>query len=289
MNNRIVERLATLGDNPGYAEFRTSGLLFHGTCEPIEGRLHTGGYDDLFWTGETPAIAEAYIPASGMSMLLTKPNDYHMQERIKPDKHGVWSEIMRQMGHWPREVKHDAFGRADSWTIDSDHPTYADAAAFVRGLGYTMERNEYAPIRMVGDQTILLPADYMMPGEVYVTLKDDLNILDLRDQLQSDLLDPGHRQFRAFEQAQAEGYDGIMIDDYAQCGRNSTNVGHPSVGLFSKTLKRLEFSVYSAIHCDMTRHPFHTTPAFLDFRTAGAIGKRRRALQYGMGPGLHRR
>ena len=52
--------------------------LFHGTLVNFGGSIRPGGYDDVAWFADNPAIAQLYIPRSGVSVnmssfFLTKP------------------------------------------------------------------------------------------------------------------------------------------------------------------------------------------------------------------------
>lgn len=271
----MIERIHALPGEPGYAHFRTARLAFHGTCEPISGALRPGG-DGVFWLGETPSVAEAYIPLAGAAALLAKPLDYRLPERIRPNRHDIWAEIMYQMGHWPREVEYDGAAQATSWTVDPGHPTYADALRFVTELGYDLDGDSadrpsaWVTISIVDGRNRILPADWQTPGTTYVTLLDGLDIVDMKDTLGSDLTDPGHRQLDLFRRLENAGRDGLMIDDFAQCGRDHVNVGHPSIGLFAGALEKLTFLSYPSAHFDLSARRTTATPAFAAFR-AGLV------------------
>ena len=263
----IAARIRALPEAPGYADFRSASLGFHGTAEPIAGALRPGGYDAVLWLAETPAVAQAYIPLAGATVLLSAPLDYRLQERIRPNRHDVWADVMHQMGHWPREVEYDHSGQAQSWTVDPGHPTYAEALRFVTALGYELSAGPaWVATTMAGGRDVLRPADYRTPGMVQVTLLDGLDIVDMREALGSDLSDPGHRQLDLFRQLEEAGHDGVMIDDFAQCGRDHVNIGHPSIGLFAGTLGRMSFLSFPATHCDLQAFRDAATDDFRAFR-----------------------
>ena len=269
MAARIRARIMNLPANADYASFRASGLLFHGTCEPLEGALRPGSYDRVFWTAETPSIAQAYIPEAGLSMILSHPGDWRLEERIRPNLHDPWAELMHQMGHWPREVDHDHCGQATSWTISADHPTYGAALLFLQSLGYDIaQRSIWAALKLNGNRQEIRPAAWKQPGFVYVTLNEGLSFRDMRDELMSDLVDPAHVKLDLFRAVEESGSDGIVIDDFAQCGRDHANVGHVSFGLFAEAAKTRAFVRFPATHCDFQGLKTGSTPEFEAFRLA---------------------
>lgn len=84
--------------------------LFHGTGEEIEGGLGTGGYDGILWTSKSSAIAQSYIPVSGItsrmdSQAFTKPS-----ERLAPFQKQIGIEF---------DADYDAYGKATSYAIIS--------------------------------------------------------------------------------------------------------------------------------------------------------------------------
>lgn len=266
MTARVRARIASLPADADYAAFRASGLLFHGTCEPIEGALRPGGFDRVFWTAETPAIAQSYIPEAGLSMVLSHPGDWRLNERIRPNQFDPWADLMHQMGHWPREVDHDHCGRATSWTIDPAHPTYGEALTFLQSLGYEAGGTIWVSVRQDGSRTLVRPAAWKQPGFVYVTLNEGLAFRDMRAELMSDLLDPAHVKLDLFRDVEQVGHDGIVIDDFAQCGRDHVNVGHVSFGLFAGAARTRAFVRFPATHCDFQGLRTGSTPEFETFR-----------------------
>lgn len=242
--SEIMERVAlaaTLSDP------RSSGLLFHGTAEPFDGPPKVFGMDDVLWFADNPLFAQAYIPEAGLTAYVSKPSDWRMNERVRPDRHSFWTEFATQtMGRTLPDAEYDDFGAAKSWSINSDWPTYAECVTALRALGYAFmdecEEVKYAS----GVNGPIGRADWLQPGRVFVTAADDLKLLD-RSSGESDLTEKAHLDFDLFRRAEKSGFDGIVIDDFAQsadCG----NVGHRAVGLFSHAVQRLEFVCYSAVH-----------------------------------------
>lgn len=71
----------------------TSGTkLFHGTIEDFNTKnTTTGGYDNIFWTTDNPAIAQTYIPQSSYYYLST-------DSLIFPSKDPSIQKIQKQLG-----------------------------------------------------------------------------------------------------------------------------------------------------------------------------------------------
>lgn len=68
-------------------------LLFHGTCEDFDIKdLRTGGYDEIFWTSDSPAISQCYIPVSG-SKIFTSSNSI-----ANPSRDSSIQSIQKQFG-----------------------------------------------------------------------------------------------------------------------------------------------------------------------------------------------
>lgn len=265
--SEIMERVAlaaTLSDP------RSSGLLFHGTAEPFDGPLKVVGMDDVLWFADNPLFAQAYIPESGLSAYVSKPSDWRMNERVRPDKHSFWTEFaVNTMRRSLPDVEYDDFGSAKSWSIPRDWPTYAECVAALRALGYAFmedcEEVKYAN----GVNGPIARSDWLQPGRVFVTAADGLKLLD-RSRGESDLTEKAHLDFSLFRQAEQSGFDGIVIDDFAQsadCG----NVGHRAVGLFAHVVQRLEFVCYSAVHRRMGSARGLGTPDFESFAAGPSV------------------
>jgi len=232
------------------ADLRTSGLLFHGTCEPFEGDLQPGAFDGVLWFADSPLIAQAYIPVSGAAALVSKPDDWRLNDRVRPDKHSFWTEFATNtMGQPLPDVEYDGVGQAVSWRVVPGWPTYAQCVSTLEAMGYDFSRG-MIEIKMatVDGATRYVNADWLEPGRVYVTVADGLNLLDLSIG-EGDLSDPTHKRIDLFRKAEADGFDGVIIDDFAQsddCG----NVGHRAIGLFERAVQR-PYHVYPAVHRKM--------------------------------------
>lgn len=262
--DEIERRLASIETDE---DLKQSGLLFHGTAEPFEGDLRPSSYDGVLWFAKDPLFAQAYIPACGLSSIVSKPSDWQMSEHVRPNQHSFWTEFaVANLGREMPDVEHDAHGQVRSWTIPRGWPTYGECMKALADLGYRFD-NDSEVVKTSKESGIrkFVAADWLEPGRVYVTALDGLNLLDLSSG-EGDLTDPMHKRLDLFREAEDKGYDGIIIDDFAQsedCG----NVGHRAVGLFKAACPRPCF-VYPAFHRAMEGVRSLLTVDFLESRQA---------------------
>jgi hypothetical protein len=251
------------------AEELRRSLLFHGTCEPIEGRLQPGGYDGVFWTSDSPMIAQSYIPASGVSAGFSFPSEWALNERVRPpDKRSTSVEFSAaiQMGHQLKSVKYNEYGRLQSYAWHGDlsqWPTVSQVMNFLDSLGYSKtNKNNYTwvkceqlrdlPIKMnerSGSEDALeesenlliqtlLPSSHRMKGQLWLLPKLDFKWMDIAAGKDSDLTDLDYHKHSTFRYAKDHGFDGIIINDFAQTDEWG-NLGHVSYGLFDEAIKKL--------------------------------------------------
>lgn len=90
--------------------------------------------------------------------------------------------------------------------------------------------------------------DYKLPGKMLtVTLKRDMRMLDISTG-EPDLNNVQYHNHELFKNAREQGYDGVIIDDFAQSEVHG-NFGHTSFGFFKDTMPDLEVtSVEDAVH-----------------------------------------
>lgn len=85
----------------------------------------------------------------------------------------------------------------------------------------------------------LLPSSTRTIGKVLeITCKRDFKFYNYALGKEGDLMEPDHRKYGLFKQIEEDGYDGIIINDYAQSEYHG-NYGHISFGFFKSSLKDL--------------------------------------------------
>jgi hypothetical protein len=229
------------------------GLLFHGSGEPWDGDPRPGG-DGIFWTADSPVIAQQYIPASGGSVFVSMPFEHRLSEMAPPDRHSFWNMAARQMtGLQCLDVEYDESGMPRSWRYPQGWPTLAECVAWLRDdLGYDLhDPNTPTAVKCSfedGKET-LMSADWYIQGTLLVTLSDGLEWRDLRSGEEGDLMDLEYHRYGDFAQAERDGVDGVIINDFAQTDEG--NLGHVSYGLTSHGLANRDWLEIPAI-----RHPY---------------------------------
>lgn len=221
--------------------------LFHGTGEPLSGDLRPGGYDGLFWTAETSAVAQTYIPASGGSVLVGV-RSFELNDHVRPSQHSALYALAKQMGPAPDDVKWDRHGVAQSWRIPEGCLTNLDVVNHIENvLGYVNKGSgKDRSYEMLADgwdpltkEHRIMPATHKRVGSlVIVDGFQSMKFLDISFG-ESDLSDVQYHNHSAFQRARESGYDGVVIDDFAQT-KTWGNVGHRSIGFFTQAVSRLE-------------------------------------------------
>ena len=215
-------------------------LLFHGTSEDINGEIGEG-IEEL-WVAETPAIAQNYIPESGSLMLFSLPWSNKPEDHIWP-KDAQTIDMVRQMGFEPDIKEVDRTGRTTSWWWKNEKvPSYGDMQRWIeKDLGYKPEENGMYRLKTTydGGNTTILPANYRMPGKLYLLVgKDKLKLFDMAKNNEGDLMEPDYNKYDTFEKMKKAGYDGVRINDFAQ-SKYWGNMGHRSILIFPSGLAKL--------------------------------------------------
>lgn len=230
------------------------GLLFHGTGEPIVGPLTTGGYDDVLWTSTSPAIAQTYIPRSGISLYLHRPHEWREKDKVRPQQHSGWYELAKQMSGQDCLDITTRRGEVDSWRTPKDWPTYGECWSFVtsqNGLGYPDEPTIEVYTASSKEGWTYHPASYKLPGQLFVTVGYIDNFADLRNSPEPDLMNVEYHQTSLFKQAWDRGLFGVKINDFAQT-KIWGNVGHLSYGLGPKAAAQTKWIAIPATNFEPT-------------------------------------
>lgn len=113
-----------------------------------------------------------------------------------------------------------------------------------------------------GECTIL-PASYSTRGRLFIIDGwQNLRFHDMTVGGDGDLMDPDHNKLDDFREAEEAGFDGVIINDFAQSGAHWGNLGHRSWGVFRHALPRL---VHTDIPC--VRYDFPPDTGALARRT----------------------
>ncbi|BCB22403.1 hypothetical protein [Bosea sp. ANAM02] len=238
-----------------------SGLLFHGTCEQFD-LIDGGGYDGMVWTTDSPAIAQTYIPLSGIEAMVSAPDRFGLDQGIRPSKNGYWAAFAEQTcGLKHCDIDWSPHGDARSWGFEK-HVTYREAVAALEALGYDLSGGPiWVSQQIVDGLTVTMPADWRMEGRLLFCKKDPTwRWLDISAG-ESDLTNLQYHAHEIFERAAAEGYDGVIIDDFAQ-HRVHGNIGHRSWGLLPRTAQSVTWSEIPASSTRDSKSILYTTPEF---------------------------
>jgi hypothetical protein len=229
----VLRTLAQAGDH------RSSGLLFHATCEEFDlPDVRPSDYDGVFWTSDCPAISQSYVPKAGISSYISLPMSYEMDQHVRPSRHSIWTTLAAQRTGLTVDdcdPTFDHMGHATSWRIPQGWPRMREMVEALKEMGYDTSRDSFE-VLMRGDE--IMPADWRLSGRLLVLDGHGLRLKDLRRGSEGDLTDVEYHDLPAFRQAEAEGWDGVVINDFAQTDEG--NMGHVSYGLFASTLARLE-------------------------------------------------
>jgi len=241
-------------------------LLFHATGEPFaqqdKSLIQLGaGIDQTFWVAKESAIAQTYIPESGSRVyapgsVFVKPNQNEgcaiawLQKKVGLTFSNVKWERNQAMSYrtethpCPAEFSEDnkTWWERQSASNKQLHEIFINT---LKEMGYsaTNEDHERDPNYLVWELKThhdenegwsIKPADWYLPGFLFILKpKRDLTLFSIAQGNEGCLLDPDHRKYDEFDKVKTEGYDGVIINDFAQVERS--NFGHRSYGIFDPT------------------------------------------------------
>lgn len=246
-------------------------VLFHGSIEEFEeSQLGIGGYDKVLWTTDDkngPGMAQSYIPMSGSSTL-TSPRHLYLPTDSKSMQH-----LQRQLGIFydyetPGAIEFDR-GRATSWrspkkadgsTWGFEELTPAVVDQLLRQKGYKPKYNDGGDpayngyeIRHRNNMDEVMEPNEQAMGRLFILrAQQPLKIYDYAKGREGDLMEPDYHKLNMFRAAEAGGYDGIRINDFAQV-ENWGNVGHRAIGIFPKSISKLKWETIPAAHPKLDR------------------------------------
>lgn len=248
-----------------FDEIAQRGILFHGTCETIEGPLRGGSYDQVFWTATAPSIAQSYIPSSGIKSLYGRKSAHEVDLAIRPAGAPDHANFVTQ---WALErsgctmddldIEWD-LNRAKSWLIPDGWPSYRDFEAHLETLGYALDEEVlWLKTSCAGRREEVLPADHRMSGQLIVILPDPDLEISVPHWNPEDLEFTNHNRLSSFDSMTQAGQHALRMSDKLQ-SEEMGNVGHESIGLLPEGLARISWMAIPA-----RRHDGPTLDAFLD-------------------------
>lgn len=241
---------------------RLPARLFHGTAEPFDGAPAPGGYDGVLWTASSSTIAQSYIPASGSSSCysFSKAAD----ELVPPDKHSTSWALAQQMGY-DADVVYDAIGRAQTWRMRPRLVRHGEIHDYVRSLGYEPSSSGVAWLK---NELVRIPdaagqmkptfqfrrADWNMQGRLFILSGfRSMRFANIAE-AEGDLTNVQYHELGLFRELEAQGFDGVVINDFAQT-ENWGNLGHLAFGFFAAAARRLSFTSIPAIRYEFGPQP----------------------------------
>lgn len=247
-------------------------ILFHGSLEPFPARKLKPGGDRVLWFADKPAVAQAYIPRSGSSVVFSPSS------LTRPTKDKQMQKIQKHIGidYDVDDVEWDYMDRAKSfrWPKGWDHlPTEEEVAERIEKVGWKdMSGSKSAAFKryqVLSGESIhdFLPPGQTMTGRLFVAkVMQPLKIYDISEGREGDLMNPDYHRYRMFERVEKEGYDGVKIHDFAQV-HDWGNVGHESIGIFKNALTKLTWTSMPAKHVDWehARANKYTTPEYEEY------------------------
>lgn len=232
--------------------------LFHGSIESINGPLRPGGYDGILWTAETSTVAQCYIPATGGSSFVSL-NRWQLDEGVRPYPGNPLYSVAKMIGPAAANVKYDQFGSPNSWTQPEGYATNRQVVEHLEKVMGYRNRSEIAgdyvfEIRTDGwnkdaQEHVVVNADFTKEGVLAIIEGfEGMRLLDISTG-DADLTDVQYHKLRLFRQAEEQGYDGVVIDDFCQ-SKTWGNVAHRSIGFFAEAAKRLQTTIIPARRFD---------------------------------------
>lgn len=223
--------------------------LFHGTCAQFDGVPRVGA-DGVFWAAESSAVAQVYIPKSGGQALICASR-YEMGNSVQPNRYSVLYQLACQFGPAAQDVQYDGCGRATSWRCPPGYLNVAQVVERLEAMGYLNDGGVGGDWRswVLTNKQVVMPANWRVPGRLLMLEGfEQMRLCDI-SLGDSDLTDLQYKKIGLFDRLAAEGYDGVVIDDFCQ-SKAWGNVGHRSIGFFGTAIGSLKISEIAAENFD---------------------------------------
>ena len=246
--------------------------FFHGTLEPFK-ELNASsfiGFEDAeaedpekpfygLWLADNPAIAQAYIPTSGITTFVSP------EHLIQPVRDETLQALQRAIGINIDygEVEWQPTGaRAQSWNIPNiwqgmrERDRLAHVEEQLKQMGFKPRYGTHGMYAIkANDKGGFFKPEEKAQGKLFVVkTKESLNIYDLTHgrRKEGDLTDLDYHKVDAFREARKAGYDGVKINDFAQVDYGddygTENTGHESLLIFRESMNKLSWKAVPAQH-----------------------------------------
>lgn len=240
--------------------------------------VKTGGYDDVFWTSDDMNIARMYIPEThgyksfsidaffrgndiegikksiGLTQAIVKKAWEKEEEGYKllkfwDDKHKWFSQKFKEYQSQNKDIPEEFFTK---WMEAENNKTkyqteWKTSDSYIKkfilqkmkNFGYDGGNYGYFKKVKTDKDGNLLSANYKDVGKVLeITCARDFKLYNIGYGKEGDLMDLEYKQVGLFRKAEEKGYDGVVINDFAQSEKYG-NYGHKSFGFFNRVLKDL--------------------------------------------------
>lgn len=251
-------------------------ILFHGTSSSFDTRKISPGGDDIFWTTDSITIARMYIPNKSRrlfvtpSYLLSGKNYENIRKSLGITKSIINLAFKKQEFNYQTylflQKKNSEFLTKSKELEDNDEPIEDFFNAWktvsneyekakknlkvvedylsnfliqkMKTFGYELDNGGYNDI-MTDSEGNLLHNSVQTIGKVLkLTCQRDFKFYNYAYGKEGDLQDVDYNKFSLFRKIEEQGYDGIIINDFAQSNHYG-NYGHFGIGFFKSSVKDL--------------------------------------------------
>lgn len=230
--------------------------LFHGTTYNFD-KAKPGPYDKIFWTANSSTVAQNYIPESSSRIHTGTLLPGELKNSVRPNENDCYFSIALDMGFKLKNVEYDYMGRASRWAFEGDSPKYSDIVNYIeKNLGYKNDLENGYKFELKTSswnseikQSKIEKSDFKLPGFLMlVTGHEKMKFYDM-SQHEGDLIDPQYHKLGLFRKLEEEGWDGVIINDFAQ-SKNWGNVEHLAFGFFNNSVDKINIIKIPAVNFD---------------------------------------